>query len=88
MQVVREKSEEGAMIILYDFEAMKDMMDRVGEPAELKAVKPRSVRPGQRGLATLFHSVRRIPAIMSKHPVRPRRASVAPRAVGRESTCS
>jgi hypothetical protein len=63
------------MIYLYDFEATKAMMDRVGEPAALKPVKAKAIRPRQHRLATMLQSVRRARLATSDRPAAQRPAT-------------
>ena len=69
------------MIQLYPFEAWKEMIDRVGEPAELKVAKSSAVHPEQHGLAPLLQNIGQWIRSQTERPETARPASSKPQAM-------
>jgi hypothetical protein len=69
------------MIQLYPYEAWKEMLDRAGEPAELKVAKASAVHPEQHGLAPVLGKIGQWIRSQTARPSTPRPESARPQTV-------
>jgi hypothetical protein len=69
-------------------EAMKEMIDRAGEPPELRVASAKAIRPARHRLATFLQSVGRRIASRSERPASARPATVTPQTIRGEAAGS